>query len=273
MARSLPLALVVPALALAAALPAIAIPLLQPPPHDDDARRLSVSALSFAVYADLAAHERAVQTTARRIAAYQARPPELMERTLAELAAGYPAFQRLYIVDTDGKILAGWQQDGNAPPVTTDPSPARRAALKTAPYTYVGVAGAAGAGDRLELAQPIRLAAAEIPTSFVVADLSTQEIAKLLGESEDRHGVTLSLTSQGGRTIYPPSGAPAGDNGGWQGDAGYGLTLRVKFAAAPRRARVTAASGGAALGGFAIAAIVLGLIARRRPRGILTAGT
>jgi hypothetical protein len=124
---------VIPALAVAAALPAIAIPRIMGPAHDDDARRMSVSTLSFAIYADVRAHERAVQVTARRLAAFQALPPELMQRTLAELGAGYPAFQALYVVDTEGTVLADWQRDPKATHPMTDPPPTAERSMPATP--------------------------------------------------------------------------------------------------------------------------------------------
>lgn len=252
---------VLPALALAAAIPALVIPwLVTGDGHDVAARRFSVSSMSFAVFAEVAAHERAVQVAARRLAAYQALPPEVMERTLAEVAAGYPALARLWVVDPNGRVIAAWQ----APRGGEDPSPTRRAAIKNAPYTYVGVAGAAGAGDRIELAQPIQTAGL-LPTAFVIADLSTTELTRLLAESESRHGLELALAATdggGGHVIYPPGGVvPAG---GWQGDAGYGMTLHVQFPGAfagggRSGGRVLAGSVGSAVGAFLLAALLLPL--------------
>ena len=75
------------------------------------------------------AHARALRGAAARLAGLEALPPELLARTLAEVALVYPDFARLLVVDRRGVVLAAWPKRDTALVGAADPSEARRAAL------------------------------------------------------------------------------------------------------------------------------------------------
>jgi hypothetical protein len=99
--------------------------------------------------------------------------------------------------------------------------------------------------------------------------VSTTEIAKLLAESEDRHGVGVSLSAADGRAIYAGH-ADLGAGAEWRGDAGYGLILRVRFPETASPLRL----GAIVLGGFLFGGLVLavgaGVLRPRRRRDAQT---
>jgi hypothetical protein len=201
-------------------------------PRDNAPRLLAVAGLQAAITADIALHERALLVAARRLAAAEALPEEFLQRTLAETAAGYAAFTRLYVADPTGRVLAAWTPgaEGAAQAAgrgTEDPSAPRRAAMKAEPFSYFGVAGKAGAGERFELAQPVRKEGAA-PIAYVAADMAVNEVVSVLDGARRLTGARLGLITQDGRVIYgADSRVP---DGAWRSDPWPGLELFVAFA-------------------------------------------
>lgn len=258
-----PLRVTLWAIALAATLPALAVTfLLLRQGKDAGARTLATTSTGVAIFQQLAVHERALTVAALRLGALAGVPPEVMERTMRETAAGYPAFRRMWACDLSGQVVASWPsaQEGGGRE-TEDPSPARRQAMKAEPFSYVAVAGAAGSGERVELAQAVRDDKKQA-VFYLAADMATVEIVDLLKKSQDAvPGLGLWLSSADGRVIFPAGGTlPAS---AWRGDAGYGLTLHVTFPGASGTLLPLIALGAILLAACLAAALV---IKTSRPR-------
>jgi hypothetical protein len=216
--------------------------------RDARTRELAASAAALWVREHVDAHTRALDVAAARLAGLEARPPEVLERTLAGLAAGEPGFVRLWICDPRGHVLAAWA--GGAQPASgDDPSAARREAMSKAPYRFARAAGLAGAGDRIELASAVRVGEGA-PELYLAADLSTDALVRGLGGLDEAGGGSLSLVAGAGsaeRVIYPRGAtAPGADV---VAPAGSDLTLGVR---AGTRLPLALAVGGALVAAFAL---------------------
>jgi hypothetical protein len=76
-----------------------------------------------------ATHTMALRAVSARLGGLEALPPELLARTLAEVATIYPAFVRLVVCDANGRVLAAVPARDTALVGVADPSEARRTAL------------------------------------------------------------------------------------------------------------------------------------------------
>ncbi len=108
-------------------------------------------------------HERALATAGARLAGLEARPPEVLSRTLAELGSVYSEFTRLLVCDASGRVLAAWPAAAASLVGAPDPAVARRAMLAAPARPHVGERSG---GATLELG--VGVAASEL---YVAGDL------------------------------------------------------------------------------------------------------
>jgi hypothetical protein len=110
----------------------------------------------------ITAHTQALRAVDVRLASLEALPPELLARTLAEVARAYPEFARLMVCDATGRVLAVEPARDTALIGALDPSEVRRAAL-TGVKEDVRYAGARGATVELGVAAGGRYVAGDLP--------------------------------------------------------------------------------------------------------------
>ncbi len=119
------------------------------------------------------AHTAALRAVSARLAGLEALPPELLARTLAEVAAVYPEWARLLVCDAAGRVLAAEPKRDTALVGALDPSAERRDALVNASPGAAFARARVGAGGGVELgvAQPglhVRYVAGDLPEASLV---------------------------------------------------------------------------------------------------------
>jgi len=121
----------------------------------------------------VAAHASALKALNARLAGLEATPPELLARTLAELATVYPEWARLLVCDSAGRVLVAWPKRDTSLVGAMDPSESRRAAFAAGAGGQAAFARTRPGSGVIELgvAQPQRDAPRHPQVSYVAGDL------------------------------------------------------------------------------------------------------